>query len=76
MVVVMELKLGNILTLKKRHPCGGWQWEVVRVGADIGIRCLGCQRRVLIDRFVLARRVRKVERAAKGERGSRSVDTT
>jgi hypothetical protein len=42
----MEIKLGDVVRLKKKHPCGSDEWQVVRLGADIGIRCLKCQRRV------------------------------
>ena len=54
----MEIKVGDIVRLKKKHPCGGDQWEVIRVGADIGIRCQKCQRRILLERGVFERRVR------------------
>jgi hypothetical protein len=57
--MVMEIKLGDIVRLKKKHPCGSDQWRVVRLGADIGIRCLGCQRRVLLERAVFERRVKE-----------------
>jgi hypothetical protein len=57
--MVMEIKLGDIVRLKKKHPCGSDQWRVVRLGADIGIRCLGCQRRVLLARPVFERRVKE-----------------
>ncbi|HCP60105.1 MAG TPA: DUF951 domain-containing protein, partial [Dehalococcoidia bacterium] len=40
------------------HPCGSYEWQVVRLGADIGIKCLGCQRRVLLERSVFERRVK------------------
>jgi hypothetical protein len=53
----MELKLGDVVRLKKQHPCGSDEWQVVRLGADIGIKCLKCQRRVLLERSVLERRV-------------------
>ena len=55
--MVMEIKLGDIVRLKKRHPCGSYEWQVVRLGADIGIKCLGCQHRVLLERSVFERRV-------------------
>ena len=57
--MVMEIKLGDIVRLKKPHPCGSDQWRVVRLGADIGIRCLGCGRRVLLKRPVFERRVKE-----------------
>ena len=57
--MVMEIKLGDVVRLKKPHPCGNDQWRVLRLGADIGIRCLGCQRRVLLKRPVFERRVKE-----------------
>jgi hypothetical protein len=57
--MVMEIRLGDVVRLKKKHPCGSDQWRVVRLGADIGIKCLGCQRRVLLERAVFERRVKE-----------------
>ena len=62
--MVLELKLGDVLRLKKTHPCGNNLWEVVRLGADIGLRCRKCGRRVLLERPYLERRVRAVLRGA------------
>jgi len=56
--MVMEIKLGDVVRLKKKHPCGSYEWQVVRLGADIGIKCLKCQRRVLLERGVFERRVK------------------
>ena len=56
--MVMEIKLGDVVRLKKKHPCGSYEWQVVRLGADIGIRCLSCQHRVLLGRGVFERRVK------------------
>lgn len=56
--MVMEIALGDVVRLKKRHPCGSYEWRVVRLGADIGIRCRGCNRRVLLERRVFERRVK------------------
>jgi hypothetical protein len=55
--MVMEIKLGDVVRLKKKHPCGSYEWQVVRLGADIGIKCLKCQRHVLLDRSAFERRV-------------------
>ena len=57
--MVVEIKLGDIVRLKKPHPCGSYEWEVVRLGADIGIRCRGCQHRVLMARSVFERRIKE-----------------
>jgi hypothetical protein len=48
-----------MVRLRKAHPCGSYEWEVVRVGADIGLKCLKCQRRVLLQREVFERRVKE-----------------
>ena len=56
--MVMEIKLGDVVRLRKKHPCGNDEWEVVRVGADIRIKCLKCQRHVLLERRVFERRVK------------------
>jgi hypothetical protein len=55
--MVTEIRLGDVVRLKKKHPCGGYQWQVVRLGADIGIICLKCQRRVLLNRPTFERRI-------------------
>ena len=62
--MVLELKLGDVLRLKKTHPCGNNLWEVVRLGADIGIMCQKCNRRVLLQRSYLERRVKEVVRVS------------
>ena len=55
----MEIKVGDIVRLRKAHPCGSYEWEVVSVCADIGLKCLKCQRRVLLERGVFERRVKE-----------------
>ena len=56
--MVIEIKLGDVVRLKKKHPCGSYEWQVVRLGADIGIKCLKCQHRVLLQRSTLERRIK------------------
>ena len=55
--VVLELRLDDRLMLRKAHACGGRTWLVTRLGADIGLRCEGCGRRVLLERAQLERRL-------------------
>lgn len=55
-----ELKLDDVVRMRKEHPCGGTDWKVVRLGADIGLVCLKCGRRVLLERRKLARRMKKI----------------
>lgn len=54
---VLDVRLGDRLTLRKTHPCGSRTWDVVRLGADIGLVCTGCGRRVLLERAVLEQRL-------------------
>ena len=55
----LSLALRDVVQLRKPHPCGGYEWEIVRLGADIGIVCLTCQRRVLLPRSEFEKRVKK-----------------
>jgi hypothetical protein len=56
----MQFALGDRLRLRKQHPCGNFDWEVVRLGADIGLRCEKCGRRVLLPRSEVERRIKQV----------------
>lgn len=55
-----DLNLNDVVRLRKPHPCGSYEWRVVRLGADIGLECLQCGRRVLLPRRTLARRLKLV----------------
>jgi hypothetical protein len=66
----IEIKLGDLVQMRKAHPCGGDTWRVVRLGAEIGIRCITCDRKVLLPRATFERRVKRFV-----ERGG-SADTT
>lgn len=52
----LDLRIGDQLRLRKEHPCGSREWEVVRLGADIGLVCGGCGHRILMDRLDVERR--------------------
>lgn len=54
---VLTVLLGDVVRLKRPHPCGGHEWLVDRVGADIGLRCRTCARHVLLDRRTLEARI-------------------
>ena len=57
--MVLELRLGDLVRLKKGHPCGSYEWEVTRLGADIGLKCQGCGRYVMMPRSDLEKRVKQ-----------------
>jgi len=55
--MAVELYLNDIVRLKKAHPCGSAEWQVTRLGADIGLKCTGCGRYMMMPRSALERRV-------------------
>lgn len=56
----LDLKVGDILELKKQHPCGNFKFEIMRTGADFIVRCTKCEKQIWITRANLERRVKKV----------------
>lgn len=56
----MDIHVGDIITLKKTHPCGSYDWEVLRTGIDFRIKCQGCGHMVMIPRVKLEKNVKKV----------------
>jgi len=64
----IEVHVDDTVRLRKVHPCGSYEWRVVRIGADIGLKCLGCGRRILLPRRTFERRLRSfVTRAVQVE---------
>lgn len=56
---LLHVELGQLVALKKGHPCGENRWEVVRLGADIGLKCCGCGRKIMLSRAELERRYKE-----------------
>ena len=70
-----EFLLGDLVQTRKKHPCGSDQWTVIRVGADIKIRCSGCSHIVMMDRADFVRRLKKViAHATEPIRGTNETD--
>ncbi|MGZ6213973.1 MAG: DUF951 domain-containing protein [Candidatus Limnocylindria bacterium] len=55
-MAAVDLRIGDRIALRKAHPCGSREWQVVRLGADIGLVCVGCGHRILMDRLDVERR--------------------
>ena len=55
-----EYKLGSVVIMKKEHPCGTNKWEIVRLGADIKIKCLNCGRSIMMPRIDFNKKLKKV----------------
>ena len=67
-VAAVELRIGDLIRLRKAHPCGSRDWRVQRVGADIGLVCAGCGHRILMDRMDVERRyIQLLERGPEGD---------
>lgn len=58
----MDIRIGDVLTMKKAHPCGSKEWEVLRVGADFKLRCRGCGHEVMGPRLKFEKNIRAVAR--------------
>jgi hypothetical protein len=56
----MQIEVGNVVRLKKKHPCGSFEWEVIRSGADFRLKCLGCGHQIMIARTSLEKNIRKI----------------
>lgn len=58
----MDIQVGDTLTMKKAHPCGSRDWQVLRIGVDFKLRCCGCGREVMGPRSKFEKNVRQVRR--------------
>ena len=58
---MMDIQFGDILTMKKGHPCGQNRWLVLRTGADLRLRCMGCAHEVMLPRFKVEKNIRSVQ---------------
>lgn len=57
----MDIQVGNIVKLKKQHPCGSHEWEVLRIGVDFRIKCAGCGHQIMIPRKTLEKSVKEIK---------------
>jgi hypothetical protein len=63
-ITLTPIDIGTVVRLRKPHPCGGYEWSVVRLGADIGLKCRTCGHRVLLTRREFERRLERVVQPA------------
>ena len=59
-IVQNNYNLGSIVVMKKGHPCGANEWEIIRIGADIKIKCLGCGRAIMMPRIEFNKKLKKI----------------
>lgn len=60
--VPMDIQVGDIVKLKKQHPCGSHDWEVLRIGADFRLKCAGCGHQIMIARRIVEKNVREIRK--------------
>ena len=65
-----DIQVDDLVRLRKPHPCGSYEWRVVRIGADIGLKCQVCGRRILLDRRTFKKRVKAVIRRSDAQTGA------
>ncbi len=58
----MDVRVGDVLVMKKAHPCGEKRWQVLRTGADFRLRCLGCSHEIMVPRFKAEKNIRQITR--------------
>lgn len=59
----MDISVGDILTLKKKHPCGSYTWEVLRLGQDFRIKCCSCAHQLMIPRVKLEKNIKNINKS-------------
>ena len=65
----MDIRVGDVIKMKKPHPCGSHEWEVLRAGMDFRLRCLGCGHQVLLTRKLVEKNVRGLTRPQQENNG-------
>lgn len=60
----MDIEVGNIVKLKKEHPCGSREWEVLRIGADFRLKCMGCSHQIMVPRKMVEKNIREIREKA------------
>lgn len=58
-----KIELNDIITMKKNHACGTNRWQVIRLGVDLKLKCLGCNHEIMMDRLELSKKIKKRESA-------------
>ena len=59
----MQYEVGDIVKFKKKHPCGSFEWEILRVGADFRLKCLGCEHQVMMGRKLVEKSTKEIRKS-------------
>ena len=60
--IIVDIQVGDIVKLKKQHPCGSHEWEVLRIGADFRLKCAGCGHQIMIARRLVEKNIREIHK--------------
>lgn len=58
----MDIVVGDIIKMKKQHPCGNFEWEVLRVGADFRLKCMGCGHQIMLARKLVEKNIKSLRK--------------
>ena len=58
----MDIRVGDVIKMKKKHPCGSFEWEVLRIGADFRLKCMGCGHQVMAARKMVEKNTRSLKK--------------
>ena len=58
----MQYEIGDVVKMKKKHPCGSFEWEILRVGADFRLKCLGCDHQVMMSRRLVEKSTKEIRK--------------
>ena len=62
--MAMDIKVGDIIKMKKKHPCGSFEWEVLRIGMDFRLKCMGCDHQVMLPRTKVEKNIKSMAAAS------------
>lgn len=60
-----KYEVGDIIQMKKKHPCGSYEWEILRTGADFRLKCVGCGHQIMISRKLVEKNTKEIKKAWK-----------
>lgn len=63
--MVWQFEVGDIVKMKKKHPCGSFEWEILRIGADFRLKCMGCGHQVMVDRKLVEKKTKELKKCLK-----------
>lgn len=66
-MMAQQYEIGDIVKMKKKHPCGSFEWEILRVGADFRLKCLGCGHQIMIARKLVEKNAKELRKHEQGE---------